>query len=70
MSEWRGLSQPNKVASTMPDLEVARSPEYPDGAPMPRFVVTGRDASNMPLGRPRQGAAPYQERLVEPTARG
>ena len=50
MSEWRGLSHPNKVASTMPDLEVARSAEYPDGAPTPRFVVTGRDASNMPLG--------------------
>src|SRR5690606_6842874 len=42
MREWRGLTKPEAAATKEPTDEVGPSPEYPAGAPIPRFVVLNR----------------------------
>jgi len=50
MREWTGLNAPSAMTRNDPTTIVEPSAEYPAGAPMPRFVFTGRDSERMPMG--------------------
>jgi hypothetical protein len=51
MRQWDGLESPIKAVKAAPDDEVGPSPQYPEGAPMPRYIVLRRHPETLqPLG--------------------